>query len=60
VRTAVATSRPDPAHPDRRLTASLGVTLVHEGEPVRQTLERADQALYRAKQAGRDRVEVAG
>jgi diguanylate cyclase (GGDEF)-like protein len=59
VRAAVAAARPHPAHPDRRLTASLGVTLIREGEPVRQALERADQALYRAKQAGRDRVEVA-
>ncbi len=40
------------------LTVSIGLTL-HDGHPDQQrTLRRADEALYRAKHAGRDRVEI--
>lgn len=39
-----------------RLTASLGVTFACPGEGLEATLERADRALYRAKQEGRDRA----
>ncbi|MCB2186758.1 MAG: diguanylate cyclase [Deltaproteobacteria bacterium] len=40
-------------------TISLGVALCRPAsEPLEQTLNRADQALYRAKENGRDRVEV--
>lgn len=43
-----------------RVTVSVGVTLLaHPGDSATQALARADQGLYRAKQAGRDRVEVA-
>ena len=38
-------------------TASFGVTLVMPKESVEDALQRADKALYRAKEAGRDRVE---
>ena len=37
-------------------TASFGVTQAAAGDTLRQFIERADLALYRAKQAGRDRV----
>lgn len=37
-------------------TLSIGVTLVHPDEPVDAVVSRADQAMYWAKQAGRDRV----
>ncbi|RNE90971.1 diguanylate cyclase [Marichromatium sp. AB31] len=37
-------------------TASLGVSLGRPGEPLDQTLARADQAVYRAKHSGRNRV----
>lgn len=42
------------------ITVSVGVALAHEtdAEP-RELLQRADQVLYRAKEAGRDRVELA-
>lgn len=37
-------------------TLSMGLTPVRPGESIAETLERADQALYEAKEAGRDRV----
>ncbi|HET7923170.1 MAG TPA: GGDEF domain-containing protein [Gammaproteobacteria bacterium] len=39
------------------LSVSIGVTVYHAHEDIRATLARADQALYRAKQNGRNRVE---
>ncbi|WP_220104878.1 GGDEF domain-containing protein [Neiella holothuriorum] len=41
------------------VTASAGVAMAESGETLEQILNRADQALYRAKQQGRDRVIVA-
>jgi len=41
------------------LTISLGVAAAQEGETLASLIERADIALYRAKQKGRDRVERA-
>jgi len=38
------------------VTFSAGLTDHPVGEPLRETLERADQALYRAKEQGRDRT----
>lgn len=40
------------------VTVSLGVALLQEDEILEDFLKRADQALYRAKQGGRNRVEV--
>jgi diguanylate cyclase (GGDEF)-like protein len=40
------------------VTASFGVALVPPGGSVREGLERADIALYRAKATGRNRVET--
>ena len=37
-------------------TLSIGVTLFSEGEPVDALVERADNAMYRAKESGRNRV----
>ncbi|MFO0597865.1 MAG: GGDEF domain-containing protein [Myxococcaceae bacterium] len=42
-----------------KVTISAGAALVGEGEPVASWLSRADQALYRAKHTGRNRVCVA-
>ena len=42
-----------------QITVSIGVTRYRIGEPIDQTLARVEQALYLAKQFGRDRVEVA-
>ena len=59
LRAAIADTEVDPAHPERRVSASIGVALAHEKEPGRAALARADAACYRAKAAGRNRVEVA-
>lgn len=40
------------------LTVSMGVSLLERGEPSEQAIHRADVALYRAKNSGRNRVEV--
>ena len=41
------------------LTVSIGVTLIAPGEPRDTTLQRVDEAMYRAKAKGRNRVELA-
>jgi diguanylate cyclase len=40
------------------LTASFGLCLTDEAAPLKQTIERADAALYRAKHGGRNRFEM--
>lgn len=45
--------------PDGQLTVSAGIAGLREGESVGQTLHRADLAMLKAKQSGRDRVCVA-
>ncbi|MBN6150070.1 diguanylate cyclase [Xanthomonas sp. AmX2] len=40
------------------LTASIGVAWYRSGETVQQLLGRADDALYRAKHLGRNRIEM--
>ncbi|MDM0023548.1 GGDEF domain-containing protein [Variovorax saccharolyticus] len=46
--------------PDGRLTVSAGVAGLRDGQSVAQTLHRADLAMLKAKQSGRDTVCVAG
>lgn len=46
-------------HEGPRVTFSIGATLVRPGDDLSDLLRRADEALYCAKRAGRDRVELA-
>ncbi len=41
------------------VTASVGAAVMQPGEPIDAAIRRADGALYRAKEAGRDRLSVA-
>ncbi len=41
-----------------RVTCSFGVSEWHRGEDLNEGIKRADEAMYRAKQQGRDRVEI--
>ncbi len=41
------------------LTVSIGVTLIARGESQEAALQRVDEAMYRAKTKGRNRVELA-
>jgi diguanylate cyclase (GGDEF)-like protein len=41
-----------------RVTCSFGVAEWHRGEDLNDGIRRADEAMYRAKQQGRDRVEI--
>lgn len=43
---------------ERKVTASFGVTALAPREDFGEAIKRADEALYRAKSNGRDRVEV--
>jgi diguanylate cyclase (GGDEF)-like protein len=40
------------------VTCSFGVAEWHRGEDLNEGIKRADEAMYRAKQEGRDRVEI--
>jgi diguanylate cyclase (GGDEF)-like protein len=41
-----------------QVTASFGITGTHAGEDFGEAIDRADKALYRAKQNGRNRIEL--
>ena len=43
---------------DLRVSFSGGLVLLHADEAIAAAVERADQAMYRAKTAGRNRVEI--
>jgi diguanylate cyclase (GGDEF)-like protein len=59
IRARIASLRPLVDAPQQELTASLGVAALHGEHQAEALLERADQACYRAKEAGRNRVEAA-
>ena len=46
-----------PDSPHEKLTVSIGFAIARSGGTAQETLERADLALYAAKQGGRNRVE---
>lgn len=47
-----------PEDPDSRLTVSVGIATFRSQERVEDVIQRADQALYAAKSAGRDRIVI--
>jgi diguanylate cyclase (GGDEF)-like protein len=57
MRTALVFS--DLVKPLPHITASFGVATLVEGQPADALIDTADRALYRAKEAGRNRVEAA-
>ncbi len=42
---------------DSSVTASFGITMYQEGDDIASLIKRADQAMYRAKSKGKNRVE---
>jgi len=57
LRTAViAEDFTDGKHPDVRITVSIGVTQYFQEEKIASFVQRADQAMYQSKQAGRNLV----
>lgn len=58
LREALAATSFDAIVPDLRITFSAGVAECALGEDLHLAIERADRALYRAKQTGRDRTTV--
>lgn len=59
LRAAISQTSLDAAAPGRRLTASVGVACLRDDESFDFLLARADEAMYRAKKAGRNQVCVA-
>jgi diguanylate cyclase (GGDEF)-like protein len=58
VRTVFSAGAVDGLPPGTRVTASFGVAARTAGEPLAPLLRRADEALYKAKQSGRDSVRL--
>ena len=56
IRQVLAATSFDAIAPGLRVTISVGVTDLHPDDTLEMAVERADQAMYRAKQSGRDQV----
>ncbi len=59
LRTALDRAQVTAGAPDLRVKFSAGIAQHEPGQPLSRTLERADSALYAAKQAGRERNTIA-
>ncbi len=58
LRRALANTAILPPPAELRVTASFGLALCRPGYPLDAVIDQADQAMYRAKHGGRNRVEV--
>lgn len=58
IRARVATDLFKSETTNAKITVSIGITVYRVDEHIRETLARTDQALYRAKHNGRNRVEA--
>lgn len=59
LRETLASLQPVPETSNLRVTLSIGISQHLSGETMDQTIGRADKALYRAKDEGRNRVRMA-
>lgn len=59
IRRLIETTRFPGFDDDFKVTVSMGVTEYRPIEDISESISRADQALYRAKHAGRNRIEYA-
>jgi diguanylate cyclase len=57
IRTRIAIEHFKSETAEADITVSIGITIYRPGEHIRETLARADQALYQAKHNGRNRME---
>lgn len=58
LRSAIAAVRISPPHHEFSFTASIGVALIEPDEAISNAMRRADMALYKAKNEGRNRVQL--
>lgn len=56
IRQAIADATTTYGEHSIQATASIGIATMHEGETIHELFDRADRALYAAKDAGRNRV----
>jgi diguanylate cyclase (GGDEF)-like protein len=57
IRSRIADEKFHVARAETALTVSIGIAVYRADEQIHETLARADQALYRAKRNGRNRIE---
>lgn len=58
LRSAIAAVRIAPPHQSLTFTASIGVALIEPDDSISGAMRRADMALYKAKNEGRNRVQL--